>query len=280
MPSIPYAARQPPSEKVEKPVTVLVTGFGPFLAQFPRNSSWDIASTLPALIPATPENPTPIHIHVHPEPIRVGYNTVVDLIPALLPPANPLYPVPDVILHIGLAASRNYFALEEGAHGRGYAKIADVDGEKFEDVRAERDLPSSRFPNVLKTTFDTADVLARWKTNLGSSPSVNDHDLVVEGAPDVRLSSDAGNFLCGFIYYHSLAHYYSIKKDERPVAFLHVPDLSSSDEKLRAGWKITVALITALVESRRKVGVVDVYANGSVDGKETGAGVQTDNNFA
>ncbi|KAG9192265.1 pyroglutamyl-peptidase [Alternaria panax] len=278
MPPSNYAALQPPSEEGEKPVTVLVTGFGPFLAKVPKNSSWEIASTLPALIPKSPENHTPINIHVHYEPIRVAYDNVVNLIPKLLPPTNPLYPPPDIVLHIGLAAGRNYFAIEQGSHSHGYGKIPDVDGQRFEDSAAEKHFPSSRYPHKLKTSFDTCDVLAHWKANLGYT-SVDGIESD-EGSTDVRISTDAGNFLCGFIYYNSLAHYFNIKADERPVIFLHVPDLSSSQEKSKEGLKATVALIKALVESRRKAGgkVIDVdvkdkrQENGKVEER-------TDNNF-
>jgi pyroglutamyl-peptidase len=249
----------------------------PFLTRFPKNSSWEIASTLPALIPASPKNLTPIHIHVHHEAIRVSYNHVADLVPKLLPPNNPLYPQPDIILHIGLAAGRNFFTLEQGAHGRGFDKIPDVDGERFPDSSAEARFPSSKFPGVLKTSFDTSDVLARWKANLGySSVEGNAED---EDAPDVRLSPDAGNFLCGFIYYNSLAHYFSIKEDERPVAFMHVPDLSSSEDKMREGLEVAIALIKALVESKRKNGVVDLGKSQN-QRREEKIVDQTDNNFA
>jgi pyroglutamyl-peptidase len=195
------------------------------LEHFPRNSSWEIASTLPALIPASPSNPTPIHIHVHHEAIRVAYQNVVKLVPKLLPPGNPLYPQPDIILHIGLAAGRDFFALEQGAHGRGFSTTADVDGELFPDADAEKRFPSSKYPTALTTSFDTADVLARWKAKLGCTPVEGDAEGKTR--PDVRISHDAGNFLCGFIYYNSLAHYFSIKDDYRPVAFMHVPDLSN-----------------------------------------------------
>ncbi|KAI4662385.1 uncharacterized protein J4E79_004674 [Alternaria viburni] len=279
MPPTSYAAPQPPSEEGEKPVTVLVTGFGPFLEKFPKNSSWEIASTLPALIPKSPKNQTPINIHVHYEPIRVAYNNVVNLVPELLPPANPLYPPPDVVLHIGLAAGRKYFAIEQGSQGRGYGKIPDVDGQRFDDSEMEKHFPSSKYPPKLNTSFDTSEVLAHWKANLGYT-SV-DGTTTDEGCPDVRISNDAGNFLCGFIYYNSLAHYFGIKQDERPVVFLHVPDLSDSADKLREGWEATVALIKALVQSRRKAGgrVVD---GDKKNGKwENGTeGTHTDNNFA
>jgi pyroglutamyl-peptidase len=188
-----------------------------------------------------------------------------------------------VILHIGLAAGRDFFALEQGAHGRGYDKIPDVDGARFSDTTAELTFPSATFPRVLKTSFDTSDVLARWKANLGySSVEGNAED---DDAPDVRLSPDAGNFLCGFIYYNSLAHYFSIKHDERPVAFMHVPDLSSSEDKLREGREVAIALIKALVESKRKRGTVNIgrSQNGGEEEEEMTNGkvaAQTDNNFA
>ncbi|KAF2033289.1 pyroglutamyl peptidase-like protein type I [Setomelanomma holmii] len=262
-----YAARQPPAEHGEEPVTVLITGFGPFLRKFPRNASWEVASNLPALIPVSPNNKTPIHIHVHHEAVRVAYSHVVNFVPKLLPPSNPMYPKPDIILHIGLAAGRNYFTLEQGAHGRGFGAIPDVDGERFPDSEAEAKFPSFKFPTVLKTSFDTFDVLARWKANLGySSVEGNASD---DDAPDVRLSPDAGNFLCGFIYWNSLAHYFSIKEDERPVVFLHVPDLTFSEDKLREGHEVAIALIKALVESKRKNGIIDKGYGHGVEKRET-----------
>ena len=255
----------------------------PFLTKYPKNSSWEIASTLPALIPATPTNPTPIHIHTHHTPIRVSYNHVLNLVPTLLPPNNPMYPAPDIILHIGLAAGRSYYALEQSANGRGYSQIADVDGQRFPDSAAEAHFPSSKYPAKLSTSFNTPDVLARWKANLGYTSI--DGTTTDEGCPDVRISHDAGNFLCGFIYYNSLAHYFGIGQDERPVVFMHVPDLSGSEERLREGWEVAVALIKALVESRRKAGgkVVDGQGQGHGNGNDkegVHAGNRTDNNFA
>lgn len=254
----------------------------PFLSKFPRNSSWEIASTLPALLPASPENPVPIHIQVHHEPVRVAYRNVVRLVPELLPPSLDRDTQPEVVLHIGLAAGRKFFAIEQGAHNRGYGDIPDVDGERYYDAIAEEEFPTDKFPKVLHTSFDTSDVLARWKENLGY-PSVEEKEHG-HGRADVQISQDAGNFLCGFIYYNSLAHYFSIKEDERPVAFLHVPDLSYSEEKLKEGREIAIALIKALVDSKRNNGVIDSGVKDvqeeremDVDGK---SGNQTDNNFA
>jgi pyroglutamyl-peptidase len=187
-----------------------------------------------------------------------------------------MYPKPDIVLHIGLAAGRKYFTLEQGSHGRGYDKFSDVDGERFSDQLAEERFPSFKFPRVLKTSFNAPDVVTLWKKNLGhsSGDGTAEHD----GLPDVRLNPDAGNFLCGFIYYNSLAHYFAIKENERPVAFMHVPDLSYSIEKTSEGCEVAIALIKALVESRRCQGVVRARHIGHTE-EEEGCAAPTDNNF-
>lgn len=146
----------------------------PFLDKYPKNSSWEIASTLPALIPASSSNPTPIHIHVHHEPIRVAYRNVVDIVPKLLTTT----PTPDIVLHIGLAASRRFFAIEQGAHSRGYGKTNDVDGDVFQDSEAQKVFPDAEYPSALHTGFDTEDVLSRWRTSLGD-PRMNKRDGTV-----------------------------------------------------------------------------------------------------
>lgn len=192
-----------------------------------------------------------------------------------------MYPVADIVLHIGLAAGRNYYAIEQGSRSRGYGNIADVDRQRFDDESAEKQFPASKFPSTLSTSFDTADILACWKESLKSSSSSSSSEVGSTKSPDVRISSDAGNFLCGFIYYNSLAHYFSIKEDERPVIFLHVPDLTSSEAKMKEGWEVTVALIKALVESRRKAGGIIVDGQRRSQEAHNGTyGAQTDNNFA
>ena len=188
-----------------------------------------------------------------------------------------MYPPPDIVLHIGLAAGRTFYTLEKGAHGCGYGKIPDVDGKRFPDEEGDRKFPEELFPPVLHTSFDTSDALVRWREHLGCfSP---DADPSLEDVPDVRLSPDAGNFMCGFIYFNSLAHYFTMKEDERPVAFLHVPDLSDGADKLATGRQVAIALIKALVESRRQVGVVDGSPSAGKEHRQ-GAVAGTDVNFA
>lgn len=103
--------------------------------------------------------------------------------------------------------------------------------------------------------------------------------------PDVRASPDAGNYLCGFTYFRSLAWYVregrrqrrrrmrgaeggegaaanggaangvvggagkeGEERVERPVLFLHVPALPT-DEDIAAGREVAVAMIRAMVVS-------------------------------
>lgn len=186
-------------------------------------------------------------------------------------------------MHIGLAASRPFYTLEQGSHALGYGELQDVDGDTFSDTLSTRKFPSEHFPRRLETGFDTSDALTRWRAAI-------DADKALAGAkPEhmARISNDAGNFMCGFIYYNSLAHYHAMsdaeeRKGERPVVFLHVPDLTSSEEKLEEGRHVTIALIRALVASRKERGVASNRAtskDANGDGVEGGVKARTDVNF-
>lgn len=93
------------------------------------------------------------------------------------------------------------------------------------------------------------------------------------------MSEDAGNFMCGFIYWNSLVHYWEKearrehgqKGRGRPVAFLHVPDLPT-EEEVSKGREVAVQLIRALVESFLEVGLQDVDPESEV--KDTGHGIE------
>ncbi|KXJ91966.1 hypothetical protein Micbo1qcDRAFT_162031 [Microdochium bolleyi] len=78
-------------------VTVLVTGFGPFKEQYPKNPSWEIASSLPDYLPAErvkdpnatgrggSGHPAPprVRIVTPKEAIRVNYDVVREMVPSL-----------------------------------------------------------------------------------------------------------------------------------------------------------------------------------------------------
>jgi len=226
-------------------VTVLVTGFGPFMKNNPKNASWEIVSTLPPLLPANEAHPTRTRIVVHPTPVKVAYHTVKDLVPKLL--GSNIY---DIVLHMGVAQPRSWYALERLGRRSNFDRSPDVDGNKFSAEEAKELFGDS--PDILRSTFDCEDVWRRWRGDL-ADPNV-----------DVRPSDDAGNFLCGFIYYTSLSYLYQKGEAKRPVMFLHVPDLPT-DEDVDEGREATVALIRALVDSERQ-SKKKAYADGPESG--------------
>jgi len=243
----------------EKEVTVLVTGYGPFLDLFPINSSWSIASTLPTYLPATSENPTSIRIVVPANPLKVAYQPVINKVPKLLASEDPSY---DIILHIGLAAARNYYTLEQQSVRDGYLQ-KDVDDAYFSQRDAARLF--SECPAVLKPTFDCADVWRRWRGNVSDDVGA-----------DIRTSDDPGSYLCGFLYYLSMSWFWKQGREERPVVFLHVPDLPNEID-IDQGRLVAIGLIRALVESRKKVGIHDSlkgFAKNSGEGKGGVAGAK------
>jgi pyroglutamyl-peptidase len=174
---------------------------------------------------------------------------VVQTVPTLLtPPLESGLAKPDLVLHIGLAAGREFFTLERLSVGGSYAEIPDVDGNLLPSEL--RDLLFKDCPKVLRPTFDTKDLWRRWRDN------------VTDPKADLRPSDDPGQFLCGFIYYLSMAHFYRMGKDvERPVMFLHVPNLQSESE-INQGREVAIGLLRALVASRQKLGKRDPLESG------------------
>ena len=216
-------------------IRVLVTGYAPFHLRFPVNSSWSIASALPQYLPATLTCPR-IKLTVPSGPIKVAYSSVVEWEKQHLSPDD--Y---DLVLHIGLAAGRKFFTMERQSMREPYWQKEDVLGQVFSKEATERLWPSSTHPSVLRPTFDCDDVWRRWRSHVRQ-------DL------DIRPSDDPGNYLCGFIYYYSMAWYLQRPSKERPVMFLHVPDLPT-EEKVAGGVEVAIGLIRAMVESREKKGI-------------------------
>ena len=134
-----------------------------------------------------------------------------------------------------MAAPRKYFTLETCAHRDGYIARDEAD-ETMEDDSLWRGEYKS--PEVLKPGFDIEDVWKRWKSNLMGV--------------DIRSSSDAGRFLCEFIYYTSLVEHW--RRDHHvgpPVLFLHVPG-QSEEVDIQTGRRVAVGLIGAMVASSRR----------------------------
>ncbi|KAL9117080.1 MAG: hypothetical protein Q9187_006388 [Circinaria calcarea] len=202
-----------------------------------------------------------VHIHAHPTPIRVSYQTVRALIPLLLfPPLPPPEENPppssathedgdnggkgkekeqpnfDIVLFIGMASGRKFFTLESRAHRDGYAG-RDVDGKTMEGDELWQGGAYQGAPEVLETGFPVGEVLKKVKARLLEE--------------DIRQSDDAGHYLCDFIYYTGLVEYWRRDpKGERPVMFLHVPGEAEGEDLLK-GRTVALELIRTLVESRR-----------------------------
>ncbi|KAK3693725.1 hypothetical protein B0T22DRAFT_436885 [Podospora appendiculata] len=239
------------TDPTQDELTVLVTGFGPFKQDFPVNPSWEITKDLPNYLPplrakgkasrsSAPVVLPSVHLLVHPEPIRVNYETVRELVPKLWDlerTTEPDRPKIDIAIHIGMAGPRPFYCIERQAHRDGYA-MKDVDNEFLRDqerrVRQGKDWVWYGQPKELLTDFDLDDVLSRWKDN---SPD----------GLDLRISDDAGHYLCDFIYFSSLAHLHKAG-EKRNVVFLHVP-CDSSEQSIATGKELLLQLIRSIAES-------------------------------
>ncbi|KAJ5585496.1 Peptidase C15 pyroglutamyl peptidase I [Penicillium hispanicum] len=228
-------------------ISVLITGFGPFKTNL-VNASYLIASSLPPSFTFPKEEPAVerrISLHVHPAPLPVVYASVRESLPLILDEfaASHGGRRPDLVIHIGIASPRPYYSVETLAHRDNYT-ITDINGcsgyEDGEKRWKEMGLPTILSPGrAIKNGPDAA----------GPHPP-NDHFLQAwkSFAPsglDLRISHDAGHYLCDFIFYTSLSLAFQQGQD-RNVLFLHVPG-ASQDADIDRGRKITLALIKAMV---------------------------------
>ncbi|KAI0423245.1 hypothetical protein F5X98DRAFT_7928 [Xylaria grammica] len=227
----------------EKELAVLVTGFGPFKEAYPVNPSWEIAALLPEYVPpdrakdvtrrTTADMPR-VRIVKLPSPVRTSYEYTRELVPKLWDDAEQKI---DYAVHIGMAGPQLVYSVERRGHRDGYG-AKDVDGKLLEDEKRHDELGDEWIwhgvPHELLSDFDIDDIHRRW---VGRSPS----NL------DLRVSEDAGHYLCDFIYFSSLAHLW---KQQRPkkVVFFHVP-LHSDTESLKRGVELVLTLIRSIVES-------------------------------
>lgn len=138
------------------------------------------------------QNLPAIEIHTHPAPIKVSYKTIRETVPKLLfsesaidtlagshalhdqsnhvrlSKSSRLDPNFDIVLHIGMAPGRKFFALETCAHQDGYDR-QDVNGDTMEgDTLWTGEYHA---PSTLRSDYDTEDVWRRWKSGLVVRPS-------------------------------------------------------------------------------------------------------------
>lgn len=216
----------------------------PFHDRFPINPSYEITKLLPALLPPVPGHATSVRIITYPHPIRVSYDEVRTLVPAILASYTDAI---DLVLHIGMASGRAHYALERLAHRDGYSKSPDVDGK-----RLAPDAGTDYFgdcPHLLTTTLEYDEVFSAWQRGLRDGPD----------APPLvptEESNDPGHYLCDYIYFNSLAWFSRRSRkmlsdggvEDRPVLFMHVP-AESDPETLRRGVVATTALLRAMADT-------------------------------
>ncbi|KAK5131159.1 hypothetical protein LTR08_001245 [Meristemomyces frigidus] len=225
-------------------ITILVTGFGPFKQQFPVNPSFQIARSLPQILPKTTSSRRTVHIIGYGSPIRVSYAETRELIPPLL---ESYHGTVDLVLHIGMASGRQFYAAERYAHRNDYDQYRDLDG--CVPSRETTEKLYGDCPDSMTTSLDYEELIRRWQESISDIPAGSPAH-----AADCRPSEDAGHYLCDYTYFNSLAWYGRRNKQledgessDRPVMFLHVP--AQSDEvTLDRGRAVAVGLLQAMAD--------------------------------
>ncbi|KAK8017917.1 hypothetical protein PG991_007107 [Apiospora marii] len=232
---------------------VLVTGFGPFL-DIAKNPSYEIVCRLPQGLPQGN-----VTIVAHPEPIPAVYHKIAGVVPKLIAEHDP-----DIIVHMGLAVERDYFAVEQTAPKEGYHEIPDIARRVV--TRAENKARFGKSAGSLATDIPLEQAVELWKDSVAqarlrlpsSTPASGAGKAQVSGKKgakgskeeqndvDVRLSDDVGTYVCGFMYYLSLLEMEK-KGKRRNSVFFHVPPLGTEDE-LNIGVKVTEHLVQALAD--------------------------------
>ncbi|KAJ5949196.1 Peptidase C15 pyroglutamyl peptidase I [Penicillium verhagenii] len=223
-----------PSLVTPPEISVLVTGFGPFKTN-PVNASYLIAKSLPDSFTFAP----------------LALRTVVSLCMS----TRTQYPWhirrrPDLVIHIGIASPRLYYSIEYLAHRDDY-NITDIDGRSgYED--GEKRWKELGLPPILSPgrAFVATKELRALEGSKGGSYPPNAHFLDTWKANasaglDLRISHDAGHYLCDFIFYTSMA-LATQQGQDRNILFFHVPG-ASEDADIKRGREITLALIKAMV---------------------------------
>jgi pyroglutamyl-peptidase len=231
-------------------IKILITGFGvytspslmtlylnnhrqPFL-DIKVNPSWSIVSSLPSSL--THKSLT-IHLIIPSVPLEAAYHSIFDAVPKLLEEHDP-----DIVLHVGLAVERDYFAVEKGAEREGYDQFPDAKRKVW--TKGENKKTWGKAPARLDSSLDLDFVLSSWRKEVEKAKGKGKGG---QGKKvDVRLSDDVGSYVCGFVYYCSLEWMKKRGKEER-VVFCHVPPLGR-EKDIEKGRQIVIALVKALAE--------------------------------
>jgi pyroglutamyl-peptidase len=214
-----------------RPLSLLVTGFGPFPGVAQNASAWLVESLAASAVAS-----------------RFGCAFRAEVLPARWDEASALGRAlleglqPRLILHLGLSRRASGFRIERFARNEVAMK---------EDARGA--LPVS--PTIVALGPD------RLGTKLPAQ-SLTRH-LNALGLPAIA-SRSAGTYLCNFLYYSSLAW---AERQERPcdVAFVHVPlgprqGGPLSEEDLLRGAEAILRYLLAVVAARDGARVRSTFA--------------------
>jgi pyroglutamyl-peptidase len=200
--------------------TILITGFGPFPGA-PFNPTGPLAQRLAARRrPALADVARIVHV------FRTSYAAVDAELPRLIARHRP-----DVLLLFGLATRTPYLRIETRARNAVSAMVPDAGGR------------------ILRTTG----IRPGGPISLqGRAPFARLAQAARAARVPVRLSRNAGSYLCNYLYWCALEH---PPRDPSPlVAFVHVPLVNrmgagrgklTLDDLVRAGEAILLALVSA-----------------------------------
>ncbi|XP_043217040.1 pyroglutamyl-peptidase 1-like isoform X1 [Amphibalanus amphitrite] len=167
---------------------IFVTGFGPF-GHHEVNASWQAVSRLHSM--GVGEQ---LGAKLIIEEVPVKYEYVMREIPRRWKQLRPR-----LVVHVGVSSYTMTLQLERVAHNGPYCR-----GDVLQQTPPEQRCLSGQ-PSTLCCRLD----LARTCRAIGGSAS----------AIDATVSDDPGHYLCGFIYFMSLA------QDPARTVFVHVPPL-------------------------------------------------------
>lgn len=174
------------TQRNRRPLTVLITGFGPFRGA-PFNPTEALVKGL-----ARRRRPALADINLVSHIFRTSYAAVDAGLPKLIDEHGP-----DVLLMFGLAARTRHLRIEVQAKSRQSVLFPDVEGS----LKAVR--PRSSVPLRGRAPFARLVMAAR------------------AGRIPVGLSRDAGRYLCNYVYRQALS--LPPERAPRATVFIHVP---------------------------------------------------------
>jgi pyroglutamyl-peptidase len=189
--------------------TVLITGFGPFPGA-PFNPSGGLALAL-----AKTRRPKFAGVRRVVHVFETSYAAVERDLPRLLEQHRP-----DIVLMFGFAARTPFVRIEMRARNAVSMLFPDVDGKVREDRAI---MPGA--PAFLRGR-------APFARLLGAARATRAH---------VRLSLNAGDYLCNYTYWRALEE----SRSGTLAQFVHIPLSSQGGNVLHAGEAILLALLVA-----------------------------------